>query len=134
MRVLVDSNVLFSAIYAKGSIPHQAFIKAVEPPNYCLICEQSFKELRQAYSLKFPDKVDALEQFISFALSSVEVVPVPESKHPDEVRIRDADDRPILRSAINAEADILITGDRDFLDSSVVTPRIMTPAQFVTLP
>ena len=36
-----------------------------------------------------------------------------------EKQIRDINDRPILRAAIEAKADILLTGDKDFLDSGV---------------
>ena len=42
-------------------------------------------------------------------------------------------DRPILRAAIQARADILLTGDKDFLESGVKTPRIMSPAEFMNL-
>ena len=38
MRVLIDSNVLVSAIYAPNSTPHQAYKKAVETPYQGLIC------------------------------------------------------------------------------------------------
>ena len=51
----------------------------------------------------------------------------------DEDEIRDPDDRPILRAAIKAGADIIITGDNDFLESAILNPRIMTPAQFVQM-
>ena len=34
-------------------------------------------------------------------------------------QIRDINDRPILRAAIEAKTDILLTGDKDFLDSGV---------------
>jgi putative PIN family toxin of toxin-antitoxin system len=131
MRVLVDSNVLFSAVYAKNSVPHQAFNKAVEPPYQCLICQQSFEELRRAFNRKFPDMVGALEQFITYVLPVVEVVSVPNSFHPYEDKIRDVDDRPILRAAIKAGANIIITGDLDFLESSIKEPKIMTAAQFI---
>ncbi|MCL2707028.1 MAG: putative toxin-antitoxin system toxin component, PIN family [Dehalococcoidia bacterium] len=133
MRVLIDSNVLFSAVYSKGSIPHQAFMKAVEPPYQCLICEQTLEELRRAYNRKFPDKVDALERFIASALPIIEVVSVPPSQHPDEDEIRDPNDRPILLAAIKADAEIIITGDNDFLESTISNPNIMTAAQFVQL-
>ncbi len=36
-----------------------------------------------------------------------------------ETQIRDVDDRPILRAAIEAKADVLLTGDKDFLESGV---------------
>ena len=50
-----------------------------------------------------------------------------------EENIRDVKDRPILRAAINAKADILLTGDKDFLESGLITPKIMTPADFLQL-
>ena len=133
MRILIDSNVLFSAVYSKGSIPYQAYFKAVEPPYQCLICEQTFEELRRAYNRKFPDKIGALERFITSALPVIEVVHVPPSQYPDENEIRDPDDRPILRAAIKAGADIIITGDNDFLESVLTNPKIMTAAQFVQM-
>ncbi len=131
MRVLIDTNILISAAYSRGSVPHRAFIKAVDPPYQALICEQSLEELRRVFNRKFPDKIHVFEGFISAALSVVEIVPVPPSPHPDEAEIRDANDRPILRAAINSGADILLTGDKDFLESSVTNPRIMTAAAFL---
>jgi len=133
MRVLIDSNVLISAAYSKGSVPHQAFKKAVEPPYQGLICEQSIEEVRRVYNRKFPDKIQSFERFIATALSVVELIPVPPSKHPDEDEIRDITDRPILRAAIKAGADILISGDKDFLESTVTNPKIMKAVQFVQM-
>ena len=133
MRVLIDSNILISAAYSNGSIPHQAYKKAVEPPYQGLICEQSLEEVRRIYNRKFPDKIPAFERFTAAALSVVEIIPVPPSPHPDEDEIRDVNDRPILRAAIKADADILLTGDKDFTESSVTNPKIMTAAQFVQM-
>ena len=42
-------------------------------------------------------------------------------------------DRPILRAALNAKADILLTGDKDFLESGIDTPKIMTAADFAAI-
>jgi putative PIN family toxin of toxin-antitoxin system len=131
MRVLIDTNILISAAYSEGSTPHKAYKKAVEQPFQGLICEQSLEELRRVFNRKFPDKIQIFERFIATALSVVEVVPVPPSPYPDEDEIRDTKDRPILRAAINAEADILLTGDKDFTESSVKNPKIMTAAQFL---
>ena len=50
-----------------------------------------------------------------------------------EKQIRDINDRPILRAAIEAKADILLTGDKDFLDSGVKNPMILTPAEFLNI-
>ena len=61
----------------------------------------------------------------------MEVVPTPEEENPSEVKIRDVKDRPILRAALNAHADLFLTGDKDFLESSVVDPRIISVADFL---
>ena len=47
------------------------------------------------------------------------------------LQIRDISDRPILRAAIEAKADVLLPGDKDFLESGVNNPAIMTPAEFL---
>jgi putative PIN family toxin of toxin-antitoxin system len=133
-KVLFDTNILVSAILDNRSTTYQAYSKGVEPPYQGLICEQVFEELRRVFNRKFPNKIAALERFIASALSIVEVVPVPPSKYPDEDLIRDIDDRPILRTAIKAEAEILITGDKDFLESGLTAPRIMTAAEFLKMP
>ena len=131
MRVLLDTNIIISAAYSKGSTPYRAYMKAVEPPFQGLICEQSLEELRRVFNRKFPDKIQVFEKFVATALSVVEVVPIPPSIHPDEDEIRDVDDRPILRAAIHAKADILLTGDSDFLESAIKHPKIMKAAEFL---
>ena len=45
--------------------------------------------------------------------------------------IRDPDDEAVLYSAVIAETDILITGDKDFADVAIEKPEIMTPSAFI---
>ena len=40
-------------------------------------------------------------------------------------------DRPILRAAIYAKADVILTGDKDFLEAGLMKPRIMTVTEFI---
>ena len=68
---------------------------------------------------------------MSIALLSMEVVPTPIEEVEEENYIRDVADRPIFRAALNAKVDVLLTGDKDFLDSGVTNPKIMTAAEFV---
>lgn len=131
MRVLIDTNVLVSAaLNAKGT-PFKAYIKAATYTNHGLICEQNVDEIKRIFNKKFPDKIAALDKFLSLALMTLELVPVPMNEKMAESQIRDVDDRPILRAAIEAKADVLLTGDRDFLESGVKNPMIMTPTEFV---
>lgn len=64
---------------------------------------------------------------------TLEVVATPSEKHNFEDKIRDVNDRPILRAAIYAKADVILTGDKDFLESGLVKPRIMTATEFVKI-
>ncbi|HJA66177.1 MAG TPA: putative toxin-antitoxin system toxin component, PIN family [Candidatus Mediterraneibacter cottocaccae] len=131
MRVLIDTNVLISAaLNAKGT-PFQAYVKASSYPNHGLICEQNVDEMKRIFNKKFPNRLTSLDKFLSVALMTLELIPVPTDEDISESQIRDIDDRPILRAAINAEADILLTGDKDFLESGIEHPVIMTPADFL---
>ena len=44
--------------------------------------------------------------------------------------IRDDNDKSILRAALEAKADILITGDKDFLESNILNPIIVKASDF----
>lgn len=131
MRVLIDTNVLISAALNINSIPFQAYVKAASNPNHGLICEQNIDEIKRIFNKKFPNRISSLDKFLSTALLTLELVPVPLTETASETQIRDINDRPILRAAIEAKADILLTGDKDFLESGVKNPRIMTPAEFL---
>ena len=133
MQVLIDTNILISAALSSKGTPYQAFIKAVTYPNHGMVCEQNIDELRRIFNRKFPQKIHALETFLSLALMTLELVPTPVEEHVSESKVRDVNDRPILRAAIHAKADILLTGDKDFLESGLATPQILTAADFVNL-
>ena len=131
MRVLIDTNILISAALSSNGTPYRAFVKAVTYPNHGLICEQNIDEMRRIFNRKFPQKIAALEKFLSLALMTLEMVPTPVEEYHSEMQIRDINDRPILRAAIHANADILLTGDKDFLESCLENPKIMTAIDFV---
>ena len=116
-----------------NGVPFKSYLKAVSFPNHGLICEQNVDEPKRIFYKKFPNRLIALDTFLSSILLSMELVPVPTSKNDSERHIRDVKDRPILRAAIEAEADVLLTGDKDFLESGVQHPAIMTPAEFLKL-
>ena len=47
MKVLIDTNVLISAILSNRGTPYKAFVKAVTYPNHGMICEQNIDEMRR---------------------------------------------------------------------------------------
>lgn len=62
---------------------------------------------------------------------SWEIVPVPAEEVAVENAIRDINDRPILRAAVLAGADFLLTGHKDFLEANISKPKVLSPAEFV---
>ena len=131
MKVLKDTNVLVSAALNPRGVPAAAYRKAASYPNHGIICEQNLDELKRIFQQKFPKKLAALEIFIATARTTLELVPVPKEETALESEIRDIDDRPILRAAIKAGADILLTGDKDFLAAVIKKPAMMSPSEFV---
>ncbi len=131
MRVLIDTNVLISAALNANGVPFQAYVKATSYPNHGLICEQNVDEMKRIFHKKFHNRLAALDKFLSASLLTLELAPIPMNENISEIKIRDINDRPILRAAIEAKADILLTGDKDFLESGVKKPMIMTPAAFL---
>lgn len=79
--------------------------------------------MKRAFNKKFPNRLSALDRFLSVALISPELVSIPTDENGAEEKIRDVDDRPILRAAIEAKADVVSTDNR-FL-GGITTPAIM---------
>lgn len=135
MLCLIDTNILISAALFPTSLPAQAFTKSVTPPHTAVICDYSIDEMRRVYNRKFPDKIPVFESFLSMLTLSVKIIatPLEETGESDgtEAKIRDLNDRPIYRAAIAAKVDCILTGDKDFLDSGITQPKMMTAAEFV---
>lgn len=133
MRVMLDTNVLISAIYKPQSVPALAYYKASSPDHDLVLCDQILDELRRIFNRKFPTYIPQLERFLSIA--QFELIQTSQTDLPDqaESKIRDVMDRPIYRAALKANIDFFVTGDNDFLMSGITHPKIVTAQQFVNL-
>lgn len=132
-KVLIDTNILISAALSKGGTPYRAYIKAVTYPYRGVVCEQNIDELRKVFNRKFPNKLHLLDSFLAIALTSLHLIETPIDETTQENVVRDVKDRPILRAALNANVDILLTGDKDFLEADIEKPKTMTAAEFMEL-
>ena len=134
MRILIDTNILISCIVWPDSKPARAFIKAAyDCGNKAIISEHSIEELHRVFSRKFPGYVQDMADFLAKHINVLEIVPFLTEQYEEEQLIRDVNDRPILRAAIHAKADILITGDKDFLSSGITSPKIMSASEFLDI-
>ena len=135
MKILIDTNILISAALFPNSVPAQAYMKAVAPPYDAVVCDYSMDEMRRVYNRKFPERLQDFERFVSLLTLSVEFISTPpiEEQVKKESAIRDANDRPILRAAIAANVDVLLSGDKDFLESGITHPKMLKAAEFLNM-
>lgn len=133
MKVMIDTNIFISAALFPNGRTAAALMKAMIDPFEPVVCDYVIDELHRKFQEKFPDKRIEMEAFLYSALQSIEVVHTPTEVSSVELKIRDVKDRPILRSALNEGADLFLTGDKDFLESSVADPRIVNVNDFLSL-
>ena len=133
MKVLIDTNILISAALSDKGTPYRAYMKAVSHPYRGVICEQNIDELRRVWNRKFPSKINLLNDFLVVALTALELIGIPDEKYKCEHNLRDIKDRPILRAAARAGVDIILTGDKDFLELEIERPKPMTASEFLNL-
>ena len=129
MTIMLDTNIIISAALFPNGRTAEAFFKALQPPYQPVICDYVVDELHRKFGEKFPQRLTELEAFLFNALSFIKLVPTPE----ESVDARDPKDRPILRAALDANVDLFLTGDKDFLESSVTDPRIISVPDFLAM-
>ena len=125
MRILVDTNILFSALLFPHAKPAQALLYAVDH-HEIVLCDRNITELRDILKRKAPKYLPDAEVLI--AELPYELIPAVD--HAEKL-IRDAKDQPILNAAIVADVDAILTGDKDFLSLEMEHPRCLTAAQFL---
>lgn len=125
MRILVDTNVLFSALLFPRSTPAKALLRVAQQ-HEMVLCDRNIAEIRTILRKKAPRFLPDAE--VLLAEMAYELIPAVD--HAEKL-IRDAKDQPILNAAIVADVDIILTGDRDFLCLDMERPRCMTAAQFL---
>ena len=128
MRVMFDTNILVSAgLFSSSRLA--ALAERVSDEHTLVLSSQIIDELRMVMDMKFPHKKAACEAFLNKL--SFEMVLTPRYVDPSICpRIRDKSDYPILASAIIADVDVFITGDKDFLALDVERPEILAISQF----
>lgn len=130
MRILFDTNVLISAVLNSNGIPAKAIFKSFETDRF-IVCQINIDEFREKIGTKFKSKETEMERFLKLIETFAEVLKVPDRIAFSERKIRDVNDRPILRAALAGDVDIIVTGDKDFLEANISYPLIMSPMEFL---
>jgi len=124
MRVMIDSNVMISAVYNPNSRPAAALTHVCE--NHVLVlCDYIIAECYDVIKRKFPHHLPVLDKLLSTLAYELVATPCTGLSMPDPK------DSPILNAAIMADVDIVISGDGHFLSLTIKRPNVLTPAQYL---
>ena len=124
MRVVLDTNVLASAVATRGLCAD--VLREVLAKHELVICPQITDELKRILTNKFGVAPWLIKEFL-WLIRQDTIIVTPQSV-PDAT-INDKDDLGILAAAITAEADVLVTGDKELQDlmrverTTILSPR-----------
>ncbi|MGH9364444.1 MAG: putative toxin-antitoxin system toxin component, PIN family [Thermoanaerobaculia bacterium] len=125
MRVFLDTNVLVSALTARG-LSADVF-RLILTEHELLTGEVNLVELRRVLrqKMRVPSRqLDAAERLLR------EQTIVPKPARPFDIDLRDPDDKWVIASAVAGAADLLVTGDKDLLSLADPPLPVLDPRSF----
>ena len=123
MRIMLDTNVLISAFVFGGKV-RDVLIRLFETDCELYVSEyvdDEFKRILDAKWTARAGKIYYLYRSMDFVFCS--------STSETLGHLRDKKDVPVLSDAIYHGVDILLTGDKDFLDADIDKPQILAPSE-----
>ncbi|MBQ7733504.1 MAG: putative toxin-antitoxin system toxin component, PIN family [Synergistaceae bacterium] len=130
MKILVDTNVLISAMVFDGRIYRllDYLFRFRDHNIYLLVSEYIDKEFKNTLNRKWPrlsENMYRQYRTMSFIFC--------ESTSELTGELRDCKDIPVLSDALYHNADIILTGDKDFLEAGITHPLIYSPSMLADL-
>ena len=126
MRVFLDTNVLISAFATRGLCAD--VLHTVLAEHQLVLGETVLSELARVQRTKFGSPDDLVDETLAFLRREAAVT--SETIDPG-LSLRDPTDIPIVGEALAADAQVLVTGDRDLLDAAPRAPLpILSPRAF----
>ena len=137
VRAVVDTNIVVSAFLSKRGAPH-ALLTALQEGAFHLVLSPSLREeyeqvlARPIFTQRFNLSTEEVGAFFRFLDRRAQLVTPDE---PYRVAVRDPKDEHVLATALDGDADFLVTGDVDLLtlagDAQVGALRIVTVRAFL---
>ena len=126
MRVLLDTNVLVSAVTTRGLCAD--VFRAVLSAHELVTCAQVLQEVRRILGIKFNVPGQLIAEYLE--LIGQDAIVAEPGDLPD-LPIQDRDDAAIVAAAIAARAEVLVTGDHELQSlKNAGKVRIISPRAF----
>ena len=129
-RLVLDASVLLSAAVTRPGTPTALLMDAVEDGKIeIVVCEQLLDEVRRGFqSSYFRERLSAEDRdAVLVGLERVVVMRSDPVSPPALLRDPDDDYLPVL--ALDADAEAIVSGDRDLLDHAGLKPEAITPRE-----
>lgn len=125
MKIMLDTNVLVSA-FVFGGAAGSVIELLLDSEHELYVSEYVDLELYKTLMRKWPAKTQKIYQMyhtlhIHFCSSTDQILGM----------LRDKKDIPVLSDARYHKVDILLTGDKDFLETDIETPMILSPSMLL---
>jgi putative PIN family toxin of toxin-antitoxin system len=132
-KVVVDTNVLISAIITDGSC-RQLLRLLVLNQKEIVVSDFILKELERFLRSKKFAHQERIPEILARIKSLTTLVSLPKKKLKRIRRLRDPKDQPVIQTALISEAELIITGDEDLLSLvKVDSIRIISVKEAVAL-
>lgn len=132
--IVIDNNVLISAVLSSKGTAYQAFAKVIQTCSLVQTIE-TYQEIKsRIYKPKFDKYIsdERRQQFLKVVKDKSQFI-----QTILKITIcRDTDDNKFLELAIDAKAKFLITGDKDLLSLKSIEEYkylIITPREFIEI-
>lgn len=126
MKIFIDTNILvFASINKSEYINH--IIQCINSNCELLISDYIIIEYDRVINSKKISRYNCINIFDQLLYKRIESI---DYKDKEYIKIRDNNDYQVLNDAINCNADILLTNDKDFSNIVIDKPRILDLKQF----
>lgn len=122
MKIMLDTNVLISALIFGGKAGNLLSM-LFESDHDLYVSEYVDAEFKEMLEVKWPDKSQRVyELYHKMAFNFCK------STSERKGMLRDEKDIPVLSDALYHEVDVILTGDKDFLESDLKHPLVYSPS------
>ena len=108
MRVLLDTNVLVSAVTTRGLCAD--IFRAVLADHELVTCTKVLQEITRILHTKISVPGRLISEYLELIRQDAILA---EAKEAPDGKIKDVDDIEIIGAAISGKADVMVTGDRE---------------------
>jgi len=120
MKIMLDTNVLISALVFGGKA-REIILMLIGTEHKIYVSDYVVKEFSDKVQIKWPDKADVL-------LKAFHRLPFYFCQSSEKLQgtLRDEKDIPVLSDALYHQVDVILTGDKDFLEADLEKPLIFS--------